>query len=112
MPTEPTLPPTRLPAPGPDQGSDEARRPPSAGVLERAEAVREGLRSLDVELQQHCVAWLRDRDGLLPVSTPQEWAAVSFLDRVSAQHAGDPVAHGWCSRAPWPRRSAPVTRSG
>lgn len=88
VPTEPTLPPTRLPAPRPGE-ADPERVDPRAGVLERAEVVREGLRSLDVELRQLCLAWLRDRGRILPVSTPQEWAAASFLDRVSAQQAGD-----------------------
>ncbi|HYN65922.1 MAG TPA: hypothetical protein VES93_03465 [Ornithinibacter sp.] len=88
VPREPTLPPTRLPAPGPGEAAP-AQVDPRTGVVERAEVLGEGLRSLDVELRQLCLAWLRDRDGILPVSTPREWAAASFLDRVSAPHAGD-----------------------
>ena len=90
VPTEPTLPPTRLPATEPPGRSRRgaAAAPASADVEERADAVRAALESLDPGMEDRVAAWLRERDGLLPVDTPAQWAAVSFLDRVSAQDAG------------------------
>lgn len=85
---EPTLPPTRLPAPA--VVGDDAPVPPSTGVVERARAVRKALESAGADLGPEMRAWLRDRDSLLPVATPQEWAAVSVLDRTAAQDAGGP----------------------
>lgn len=90
VPDEPTLPPTRLPADAVAGAPEPAVVDPGTGVLERARVVREGVASLAVDLDEQTTAWLRDRDGILPVSTTEEWAAASFLDRVSAQRAGDP----------------------
>ena len=86
---EPTLPPTRIPAAG---GGVElgGALPPSTGVLERGRVVREALESAGADLGPEVRAWLRDRDTVLPVETPQEWAAVSLLDRTAAQDAGGP----------------------
>ncbi len=86
---EPTLPPTRLPS-TPPEGSDGRAVPPSTGVLDRARTVREGLARAGADLEPQVEAWLRDRDGILPVTTPQEWAAVGMLDRTAAQDAGPP----------------------
>ena len=87
---EPTLPPTRLPAPA---EADDASVPPTTDVLERGRVVREALASAGAALEPEMRAWLRDRDSLLPVETPQEWAAVSLLDRTAAQDAGGPDRH-------------------
>jgi tetratricopeptide (TPR) repeat protein len=85
VPLEPTLPPTRLPStPSPSAAPVVPRR---RGVIERAEAVDAAMASLAPELDEHVRAWLRDRDALLPVHTPEEWAAVSLLDRLGAQQA-------------------------
>ena len=89
---EPTLPPTRLPAPA-DGVSDDDAVPPTTDVLERGRVVREALASAGAPLEPEMRAWLRDRDSLLPVETPQEWAAVSLLDRTAAQEAGGPDLH-------------------
>ena len=83
VPLEPTLPPTRLPStPSP---SAAPRLPRRTGVLERAGAAEEAMASLAADVDEHVGAWLRDRDALLPVHTPEEWAAVSLLDRLGAQ---------------------------
>ncbi|MFL6176738.1 MAG: hypothetical protein ACJ715_08795 [Ornithinibacter sp.] len=89
---EPTLPPTRLPAPAAELG-DATSVPPTTDVLERGRVVREALASAGADLEPEMRAWLRDRDSLLPVETPQEWAAVSLLDRTAAQDAGGPDRH-------------------
>ena len=86
---EPTLPPTRLPS-TPPEGADGRAVPPTTGVLDRAGAVREGLARAGADLEPQVEAWLRDRDGILPVSAQEEWAAVSLLDRTAAQDAGPP----------------------
>ena len=95
VPTEPTLPPTRLPATEPPgrsrRGTTAAVAP--ADVEQRADAVRTALESLDPGMEDLVGAWLRQRDGVLPVETPAQWAAVSFLDRVSAQDAGPERHH-------------------
>jgi tetratricopeptide (TPR) repeat protein len=88
VPSEPTLPPTRLPA-----GARDEAVPPSTDLLERARVVREGLRSAGADLEPQTRAWLRDRDRVLPVETPEQWAAVSLLDRTAAQDAGGPEPH-------------------
>lgn len=90
VPTEPTLPPTRLPATeAPRAGRRGAGAvTASADVVERAEAVRTALETLDPAMEEQVRAWLRDREAVLPVEAPEQWAAVSFLDRVSAQDAG------------------------
>ncbi|HET9022340.1 MAG TPA: hypothetical protein VFN34_10665 [Ornithinibacter sp.] len=83
VPLEPTLPPTRLPStPSPSAAPRLARR---TGVLERARAAEEAMVSLSPDVDEHVGAWLRDRDALLPVHTPEEWAAVALLDRLGAQ---------------------------
>ncbi|HET6967073.1 MAG TPA: hypothetical protein VFI44_02295 [Ornithinibacter sp.] len=89
VPTEPTLPPTRLPTTeAPRAGRRGAGAvTASADVVERADAVRTALETLDPAMEDHVRAWLRDRDTVLPVETTEQWAAVSFLDRVSAQDA-------------------------
>ena len=94
VPTEPTLPPTRLPATEAPEGSRRGagRLAASADVVERSDAVRTALETLDPAMEDQVRAWLRDRDAVLPVETPAQWAAVSFLDRVSAQDA-DPGRH-------------------
>ena len=90
VPTEPTLPPTRLPATeAPRAGRRGAGAvTASADVVERADAVRTALETLDPAMEEQVRAWLRDRATVRPVETPEQWAAVSFLDRVSAQDAG------------------------
>ena len=90
VPTEPTLPPTRLPATEPPGRSRRgtATAPAPADVEQRADAVRTALESVDPGMEDQVGAWLRERDGVLPVETAAQWAAVSFLDRVSAQDAG------------------------
>ena len=93
VPSEPTLPPTRLPAsPSGGRPADDAV-PVSTGVLDRARVLRDGLTSAAADLEPQVRAWLRDREGILPVQTPQEWAAVSVLDRTAAQDAGGPERH-------------------
>ncbi len=89
---EPTLPPTRLPAPAAGVGDDTSDLP-ATDVIERARTVREALASAGADLEPEMRAWLRDRDSLLPVETAQEWAAVSLLDRTAAQDAGGPNQH-------------------
>jgi tetratricopeptide (TPR) repeat protein len=89
---EPTLPPTRLPAPTGGVDAD-ASVPPTTDVAERGRVVRDSLASASADLETELRAWLRDRDSLLPVETPQEWAAVSLLDRTAAQDAGSPELH-------------------
>ncbi len=86
---EPTLPPTRLPS-TPPEGADGRVVPPTTRVLDRARAVREGLAKAGADLEPQVEAWLRDRDGILPVTTPEAWSAVSLLDRTAAQDAGPP----------------------
>ncbi len=88
---EPTLPPTRLPQPA--SGAGDGASAPATGVLERGRVVREALESAGADLEPEMRAWLRDRESLLPVETPQEWAAVSLLDRTAAQDAGGPDLH-------------------
>lgn len=94
VPTEPTLPPTRLPATeAPQTGRRGAARvTASVDVVERAAAVRTALETLDPAMEDEVRAWLRDREAVLPVETAAQWAAVSFLDRVSAQDA-EPGRH-------------------
>ena len=90
VPTEPTLPPTRLPATeAPMGGRRGAARTASLDVVERAAALDEALRTLDPATEDHVKAWLRDRASLLPVDTDEQWAAVGLLDRVSAVDAPD-----------------------
>ena len=93
VPSEPTLPPTRLPVAPPGAERADEPVPPSTDVLERARVVRDGLRSAAADLQDQTRAWLRDRDGILPVDTAEQWAAVSLLDRTSAQDSGGPDRH-------------------
>lgn len=89
VPTEPTLPPTRLP----DTAAPSGRRrgaatiTASADVVERAAALSQALRTLDPATEDHVTAWLRDRGSVLPVDTREQWAAVGLLDRVSAVDA-------------------------
>ena len=56
-------------------------------MLERARALSEALLTLDPATEDHVAAWLRDRAALLPVETPEQWAAVGLLDRVSSVDA-------------------------
>lgn len=91
VPTEPTLPPTRLPATAAPTGGRRSatRATASTDVLVRAQALSEALLTLDPATEDHVAAWLRDRATLLPVDTPEEWAAVGLLDRVSSVDAPD-----------------------
>ena len=86
---EPALPPTRLPS-TPPEGAVGRAVPATTAVLDRAQAVSDGLARAGADLEPQMEAWLRDRDGLLPVTTPEEWAAVALLDRTVAQDAGPP----------------------
>ncbi|MDF3045880.1 MAG: hypothetical protein K0R30_2108 [Ornithinibacter sp.] len=86
---EPILPPTRLPRVfGASMPSPRHVVAPG-GVLERAADLEAGIAAVATDLDALVQAWLRDREALLPVVTPQEWAAVSLLDRASAQDAGE-----------------------
>ena len=91
VPTEPTLPPTRLPATAAPTGGRRSatRATASTDVRERARSLSEALSTLDPATEDHVAAWLRDRDTLLPVQTPEQWAAVGLLDRVCAVDAPD-----------------------
>lgn len=91
VPTEPTLPPTRLPATAAPTGGRRSatRATASTDVLERAQSLSEALLTLDPATEDHVAAWLRDRDTLLPVQTPEQWAAVGLLDRVCAVDVPD-----------------------
>jgi tetratricopeptide (TPR) repeat protein len=91
--SEPTLPPTHLPAPAPGTDPVSEAVPPSTDLLERARVVRDGLRTAGADLEPQTRAWLRDREGILPVETAEQWAAVALLDRTSAQDAGGPEEH-------------------
>jgi tetratricopeptide (TPR) repeat protein len=93
VPNEPTLPPTRLPATAAGAGAPDEAVPPSTDLLERARVVHDGLRSAGADLEPQTRAWLRDRDRILPVETPEQWAAASLLDRTSAPDAGGPEQH-------------------
>ncbi len=88
VPADPTLPPTRLPRVAPRPVPPPRVVPPSPGVVERAEELEAGIAAVATDLEPQVSAWLRDRDELLPVETPRQWAAVSLLDRASAQDAG------------------------
>ncbi|MFQ6173168.1 hypothetical protein ACK8HX_16305 [Oryzobacter sp. R7] len=92
VPSEPTLPPTRLPDTPADVevGRRGRRVEVPEGLVERAESVRQRMLDLDPEVDDHVRAWLRDRDGAPEATTPQEWSARAFLDRVSAQDTGGP----------------------
>ena len=89
VPTEPTLPPTRLPTTAAPTGGRRSatRATASTDVLERARALSEALLTLDPATEDHVAAWLRDRAALLPVEAPEQWAAVGLLDRVSSVDA-------------------------
>lgn len=95
VPTEPTLPPTRLPDTEPEDAP--SRRGPRVdvptGLVERAEVARAAMLALDPDVDEHVRAWLRDRDTAPPATTPQEWSARAFLDRVGAQDVGGPEVH-------------------
>ncbi|MGL5929070.1 MAG: hypothetical protein ACRCY8_09050 [Dermatophilaceae bacterium] len=89
LPDRPMLPPTRL-----SENVLDAAGPPGAAavaasvasstpVVIRADIVSRALLDLGADVDGLLEAWRRDRHGLLPVSTPQEWAAVSLLDRVA-----------------------------
>ncbi|GAA4403535.1 hypothetical protein GCM10023168_15170 [Fodinibacter luteus] len=91
--SEPTLPPTRLPSTPPPRPDPADAVPATTPVVDRAAALREAIASSQGDLEAHTGAWLRDRDALLPVASTDEWVAVSLLDRVSAQAAGDPRRH-------------------
>ncbi len=58
-------------------------------MLERAADLEAGIAAVATDLDALVQAWLHDRETLLPVATPEEWAAVSLLDRASAQDAGE-----------------------
>jgi tetratricopeptide (TPR) repeat protein len=85
---DPTLPPTRLPRVAVDATRPLPHVHPGAGVVERAAELEAGIAAVATDLDALVQAWLRDRTALLPVGAPQEWSAVSLLDRVSAQDAG------------------------
>ena len=85
---EPVLPPTRLPD-APPGAVDERAVPTTTDVLDRARAVLEGHAVAGSDLEPQVQAWLRDRDGILPVTTAQEWAAASLLDRTAASDTDD-----------------------
>ncbi|MGL4743891.1 MAG: hypothetical protein ACRCXL_05820 [Dermatophilaceae bacterium] len=89
LPDQPMLPPTRLSEsvvdvagpPGAAAAASAVAR--STPILSRAGAMARALLRLDEEVDGLLEAWRRDRDHLLPASTPAEWAAVSVLDRVA-----------------------------
>lgn len=95
VPSEPTLPPTRLPVTEAEvaTGRRGRRVDVPAGLVARAEAVRRGMLDLDPEVDDHLRAWLRERDEAPDPTSPAEWAARAFLDRVSAQDTGGPDRH-------------------
>src|ERR671913_243828 len=86
---EPILPPTRLPSVFGARTPSPRHVVAPGGVLERAADLEAGIAAVATDLDALVQAWLRDREALLPVATPQEWAAVSLLDRASAQDAGE-----------------------
>ncbi|MGL5910956.1 MAG: hypothetical protein ACRCZP_13190 [Phycicoccus sp.] len=89
LPDRPMLPPTRLSdrvldaAGPPGAAAVAASVAPSTPVVVRADTVSRALLDLGDDVDGLLEAWRRDRDRLLPVSTPAEWAAVSLLDRVA-----------------------------
>ena len=95
VPTEPTLPPTRLPETVPEESTSRRGRrlEVPTNPVERAAVVRHGMLELESDVDEHLKAWLRDRDGAPEPTTPEEWSARAFLDRVSAQDVGAPDAH-------------------
>ena len=86
----PTLPPTRLPRAR--RGSRAVARgtsPPRPACWSGPPTLEAGIAAVATDLDALVQAWLHDRETLLPVATPEEWAAVSLLDRASAQDAGE-----------------------
>ncbi|WP_392545254.1 hypothetical protein [Oryzobacter telluris] len=95
VPTEPTLPPTRLPETAVDVTPARRGRRVEVplGLVERADATREAMLSLDPDVDELVRSWLADREDAPTPTSPEEWSAVAFLDRVSAQDAGSPERH-------------------
>ncbi|MGL5818144.1 MAG: hypothetical protein ACRCYR_11310 [Phycicoccus sp.] len=89
LPDRPMLPPTRLSddvldaAGPPGAAAVAASVAPSTPVVVRADTVSRALLDLADDVDGLLEAWRRDRHRLLPASTPEEWAAVSLLDRVA-----------------------------
>ncbi|MBM6398871.1 hypothetical protein [Phycicoccus sonneratiae] len=89
---EPTLPPTRLPAPPAAAGS--RLRPPTdaAEVVEIAERARRWRRDLDPALERLLRGWLETREEALPLlADPEHWSAAALLDRSSVHLLRDAV---------------------
>lgn len=89
---EPTLPPTRMPAP--PHGAGGRLRPPvdAAEVVAIAERARRWRRDLDPALERLLRGWLETREAALPLLTEREhWSAAALLDRSSVHLLRDAV---------------------
>lgn len=83
--TEPTLPPTHLPATDADPGRSAPTPTTGAEVVALAARVEEGRRTLEGGIETALRGWAASRETVLPVlDAPEQWAAAASLDRASA----------------------------